>query len=309
MATGYITHRVFCETECPYGHPESAARVGAIEDRLRITGIFDFLRQYDAPTVSMAQLTRIHTPEHARYIMDHVPSRAYFEIDGDTFLGRRSGECALRAAGAVVKAVDLVTSGESLSVFCNVRPPGHHASANESTGFCIFNNVAVGVGHALEAHGLERVAVVDFDVHYGNGTHDIFRNDPRVTICSTYEKGLYPFINAPVHDNGDISIGLPPVGFAKHFRQGVATYWLPHLAQFRPQMVFVSAGFDAHIEDDISHADLTEADFRWVTEQIVELANEYAQGRIVSVLEGGYDLSALGRSAAIHVQTLMGIQQ
>ena len=211
---------------------------------------------------------------------------------------------ALHAAGAAMLGVDLVLTGDELSVFCSVRPPGHHAERARAMGFCIFNNVAVGAQHALSAWGLERVAIVDFDVHHGNGTEDIFRDEPRVLFCSTFQYPFYPHTGADTVSDHIINVPLPAGTSGEAFRQAISSRWLPELHRFKPELVLISAGFDAHAEDDMAHMGLREPDYQWVTKQIKEIADNYANGRIVSCLEGGYALSALGRSVAVHINAL-----
>jgi len=213
---------------------------------------------------------------------------------------------ALRAAGAAVLATDLVLRGEAPVAFCNVRPPGHHAEHGAAGGFCFFNNVAVGIRHALDVHGLERVALIDFDVHHGNGSEDIFHDDPRVLMCSTYELNLYPFCGEAPRGPNMVNVGLPARSGGEAFREAVDLAWVPALDAFKPQMIFFSAGFDGHREDDMGNLGLVEADYEWATRKVMDVAQRHAQGRVVSCLEGGYVLSPLARSAAAHVKVLIG---
>jgi acetoin utilization deacetylase AcuC-like enzyme len=213
---------------------------------------------------------------------------------------------ALHAAGAVVLGVDLVMSGQSTAVFCNVRPPGHHAEHDRAMGFCIFNNVAVGAAHACQVHQLERVAIVDFDVHHGNGTEDIFRDQPNVMFCSTFQHPFYPNTGTEIDSDHIVNVPLSAGADGDSFRVAVESHWLPKLEAFQPELILISAGFDAHIEDDIAGLCLVEKDFAWVTAEIKKVADKYANGRIVSTLEGGYALSALGRSVAAHISALLG---
>lgn len=307
MRTAYITHPDCLLHDTGEGHPESASRLRAIDDRLMAAQLYDFLHHYTAPEATREQLARCHDPSYLDRVASLMPREGHAYLDPDTVVSPQSLQAALRAAGAVVKAVDLVM-GEGLdNAFCAVRPPGHHAERMRTMGFCIFDNVAVGAAHALHACGLERVAILDFDVHHGNGSEDIFREDRRVMVCSTFQHPFYPY--TPIVESSDRIICVPLEATAKgpEFREAVSGRWLPALAQFKPQMVFVSAGFDAHVEDDMSNVGLIEADYRWVTEQIQAIAGEYAQGRIVSVLEGGYALNALGRSVEAHLRVLMGL--
>ncbi len=307
MRTAYITHPQCRLHEMSEGHPESASRIRAIEDQLIASGILHLLQHHDAPKATREQLERVHAPDYLDWLDRISPEKGLRHIDPDTYMNPHTLDAALRSAGAAVLAVDLVVRGTAQNVFCNVRPPGHHAERDCAMGFCFFNNVAVGAAHALTAHGLDRVAVTDFDVHYGNGTVDIFRDDPRVLICSTYQEGIYPFMDVPAEEAYHVNVKLAAGDFASGFRDGINKRWLPRLEAFRPQMIMVSAGFDAHYEDDLSDANLVERDYRWVTDQLLEIAARFANGRLVSVLEGGYSLHALGRSVVAHVRSLMGL--
>ncbi|HEX7689321.1 MAG TPA: histone deacetylase family protein [Burkholderiaceae bacterium] len=305
MRCAYVTHADCMRHEMGAGHPESPARLAAIHDRLLFDGLLDFLSVHDAPLATQEQLCRAHAPEHVAHILASTPIEGYVAIDPDTCMNPHSAIAALRAAGAVVLATDLVLAGQADTAFCCVRPPGHHAERAAAMGFCFFDNVAVGIRHALEVHGLERVALVDFDVHHGNGSQDIFRDDPRVLMCSTYEIDLYPF----PHDTSGanmINVGLPPRSGGPAFRDAVASRWLPAMEDFAPQLVVVSAGFDGHRADDMGNLGLVEADFQWVTRELLALARRHCGGRIVSSLEGGYHLPSLARSVAAHVAVLAG---
>ena len=307
LPTAYISHPDCHKHDTGEGHPENAMRLSAIEDQFVSTGIFDVLRYFDAPEVSEEQLLRVHTPGYLESIQSQAPKSGYARLDPDTVISPDSLQAARRAAGAVVAAVDLVMSGDMGGAFCGVRPPGHHAESNRAMGFCLYNNIAVGAAHALEAHGLNRVAIVDFDVHQGNGTEEIFKDDMRVLFCSTFEHPFFPF--TPVLENAVNRVNVPLKATAKSedFRAAVSQHWLPALKRFQPEIVFVSAGFDAHRDDDMSHVSLTDDDFRWVSEQIVEVAEASASGRIISALEGGYELNSLARCVESHVRVLMGL--
>jgi acetoin utilization deacetylase AcuC-like enzyme len=277
----------------------------AIEDQFVASGLDMVLRYVDAPLVSDEQLLRVHPLKYIESIRAAMPESGYARLDSDTVISPNSLNAAYRAAGSVVAAVDLVMSGNVDSAFCGVRPPGHHAESTRSMGFCLFDNIAVGAAHALETFGLERVAIVDFDVHHGNGTEEIFQNENRILFCSTFEHPFYPF--TPLRENTANRVSVPLTASAKsdEFRAAVTEHWLPALEAFQPEMVFVSAGFDAHRDDEMSHVALTDADFKWVSERIVEIANQSASGRIVSVLEGGYELKSLARCVDAHVRVLM----
>ena len=307
MRTAYITHTDCRNHDTGPGHPEHAGRLYAIEDQFVASGLDNVLRYVDAPLASDEQLLRVHPREHVEAIRAAIPESGYTRLDPDTVIGPKSLDAAYRAAGSVVAAVDLIMGGEMESAFCGVRPPGHHAESSRAMGFCLFDNVAVGAAHALETYGLKRVAVVDFDVHQGNGTEEIFQDESRVLFCSTFEHPFFPF--TPLLENAPNRINVPLTATAKsdEFQAAVTDHWLPALAAFQPEMVFVSAGFDAHRDDDMSHVALTDADFKWVSERIVEVANQFASGRIISVLEGGYELKSLARCVETHIRVLMGL--
>jgi len=305
--TAYLTH-ADCHQHAMFdGHPEAPARLGAIEDRLIASGLLDLLRYHEAPLVTREQLARVHSTAHLDRLMELAPEGdALAEVDPDTWMNAATLDAAQRAAGAVVRAVDLVLAGEADNAFCNVRPPGHHAEYGQAMGFCFYNNIAVGAAHALAAHGLERVAIADFDVHHGNGTEVIFANTSQVLVCSTYQHPFYPY-TAPLERETLIHCPLPAGTGGMGFRAAVEEHWLPAIDAFAPELILVSAGFDAHLEDDMGGMQLVESDYAWVTSELVELAGRHAGGRLVSALEGGYALSALGRSAAVHVQAMLGI--
>lgn len=287
-------------------HPESPARLGAIQDQLISSGLDYVLLHQDAPQAEREQLCRVHDAGYVDSVFARAPVEDRAWLDPDTCMNPHSLSAALHAAGAVVLGVDLVMSGQSKAAFCNVRPPGHHAERDCAMGFCIFNNVAVGAAHALQAHQLERVAIVDFDVHHGNGTEDIFRDEPKLMFCSTFQHPFYPNTGGEVNSDHIVNVPLSAGAGGREFRDSVTALWLPRLEAFQPQLMLVSAGFDGHLEDDIADLRLVEADFAWVTVEIGKIAGKYADGRIVSTLEGGYDLSALGRSVVAHIKALMG---
>jgi len=285
-------------------HPECPARMAAIEDHLLATGLLLHLVEVEAPPATREQLLRVHDPDYVDAIEASVPERGLIHLDPDTAMNPHSYHAALRAAGAVIKATDMVMGGEVENAFCNVRPPGHHAGRARAMGFCFFNNVAVGAAHALEKHGLERVAIVDFDVHHGNGTEDIFRDDPRVMMVSTFQHPFYPYSGVEGRSERMVNIPLAAYTSGVQFRQAIENFWVPALDRFQPQMVFISAGFDAHRDDDMASLSLVEADYAWVTERLMVFADRFCGGRIVSTLEGGYDLDALARSVAVHIRVL-----
>jgi acetoin utilization deacetylase AcuC-like enzyme len=288
-------------------HPESPARIHAIEDQLISSGLLDFLSHYEAPKASKEQLARVHAIEYIDWMFNQSPHSGLIHLDGDTAMNPYSLNAALHAAGAVVKAVDLVMDGQVQNAFCNIRPPGHHAGHARASGFCIFNNIAVAAAHAFEQHGLQRVAIADFDVHHGNGTEEIFHDDPRVMLCSTFRHPYYPYCGADSGNDHIINVPLAAGSPGADFRTAVSDIWLPALERFQPQILLISAGFDAHWEDDMGGLALREADYFWVTETLKKIANRYANDRIVSSLEGGYNLHALGRSVMVHIKSLSGL--
>ncbi|WP_018076356.1 histone deacetylase family protein [Thiobacillus denitrificans] len=304
MHTAYITHPECLKHDMGNWHPESPLRLRAIDDRLHAAHLFDYLIHHEAPLVHRSQLLRAHDAAYIDSIEAASPYEGFHALDPDTGMNPHSLDAAYHAAGGAVMAVDLVMRGEVASAFVACRPPGHHATRSQAMGFCIFNNVAVAAAHALEAHALERVAIVDFDVHHGNGTEDIFRNDPRAMLCSTFQHPFYPFSGADSASAHIVNVPLPAGTGGPAYREAFSTQIMPRLEAFRPQMLFFSAGFDAHREDDMAQFGLVEADYVWITEQAMGVAARHAEGRIVSVLEGGYDLSALGRSVAVHIKTL-----
>jgi acetoin utilization deacetylase AcuC-like enzyme len=306
MQTAFITHPACLKHDMGSFHPESPARLYAIEDQLIASGLDALLQRHEAPRATREQLARVHSESYLDTIEAASPTTGLAYLDPDTSMNPFTLEAALRASGAVVLATDLVLGGKVENAFCSIRPPGHHATRDRAMGFCIFNNVAVGVAHALEAHGLKRVAIADFDVHHGNGTEAIFKDEPRVLLCSTFQYPFYPFHQTLGISEHLVDVPLPAGTGGDGFRDAVHRDWVPAIEAFEPEMLFVSAGFDAHREDDMAGLALVEADYAWVTEELKRLARKWADGRIVSVLEGGYALSALGRSVAAHIKVLCG---
>jgi acetoin utilization deacetylase AcuC-like enzyme len=286
-------------------HPECPERLRAIDDQLILARLDGLIEQRSAPLADVADVLRNHSPGALALVRDNVPALGdYYPLDGDTILCHDSYRAALRAAGAAVAATDAVIAGEIDNAFCSVRPPGHHATPTEPMGFCFFNNVAIAARHAMEVHGLARVAIVDFDVHHGNGTADAFRNDPRVLMVSLFQHPFYPYSDPEPYSATSVNVPVPALADGDTVRELVTDLWLPALHAHRPQMIFVSAGFDGHREDDMGGIGLVEADYAWITRQIMAVAKQYAGGRIVSCLEGGYALSALGRSVVAHLKVL-----
>jgi acetoin utilization deacetylase AcuC-like enzyme len=304
MSTAFITHRDCMLHDMGSHHPESPDRLSAISDRLIASGLDLYLAFHDAPQAEIEQLSRAHPVEYVEEILSIVPVDGIHHLDPDTAMCPGTVKAALRAAGAGVLATDLVMNGEVENSFCAVRPPGHHAERARAMGFCFFNNVAVAARHALDAHGLERVAIVDFDVHHGNGTEDIFSGDRRVLMVSTFQHPYYPYSGTDDPAENMLNVPLPAGTRGEGFREVVESTWLPALEAFKPQAIFISAGFDAHFEDDMGSLGLLESDYAWVTQQIKAIARRHAEGRIVSILEGGYCLSALGRSVVAHIKVL-----
>jgi len=305
MPVAFISHPACRLHQMGDGHPEQPARLDAIEELLHVRQLHDYLVHHEAPRASVAQLVRVHPRAHVERLGALSPAEGLARLDPDTAMCPDSFEAALRAAGANVLATDLVIRGEVRRAFCNVRPPGHHAERTLAMGFCFFNNVAVGAAHALEEHGLERVAILDFDVHLGNGTEDIFRDDRRVLICSSYQFPLYPGSNPGSVPGHIVNCPLPPGSGSEEFRRVVTQRWLPELEAFAPQMLFISAGFDAHAADDMAEISLSSADYAWVTDLACDVAARYADHRVVATLEGGYDLGALATSAVACINRLM----
>lgn len=308
MHTAYITHPVCQRHEAGPGHPESPERLAAIDDRLHAAHLHDYLYHFHhPPAATREQLARVHDTEYIDWVFSVAPATGRAQLDPDTAMGPHSLEAALHAAGAAIKAVDKVMLGTVQNAFCAVRPPGHHAGRRSAGGFCIFNNVACAAAHALATHGVQRLAIVDFDVHHGNGTEEIFREDGRVLFVSTFQHPYYPHCGADTARENVVNLPLPAGTSGRDYRAAFEARALPALDAFRPELILLSAGFDGHREDDMAHFNLVEADYVWITEQVMDIARSHAQDRIVSVLEGGYNLSALGRSAAAHIKALAGL--
>ena len=307
MTAAFITHSACIKHEMGLNHPECPERLGAINDQLLISGLLDFMDSYDAPLATIEQISRAHSTLYVDEIIAQSPEEGYHFVDPDTKMNPFTVTAALRAAGAAIHATDLVLAGKASSAFCSVRPPGHHAEYAAAMGFCFFNNVAVGIRHALDVHGIERIALIDFDVHHGNGSEDIFHDDERVLMCSIFEKGIYPFSGEEAKGPNMVNVGLPSYSKGEQFREAVESKWLPALEAFQPQMIYISAGFDGHREDDMGNLGLVEADYEWVSKKLMEVADKFCQGRVVSCLEGGYVLSPLARSVVAHVKVLIGV--
>jgi len=307
MQTAYITHPLCLKHDMGSYHPECPARISAIEDQLVASGLFAYLQHFEAPEANRDQLERVHDADYIDSIYSASPGKGLVALDGDTLMNPYTLHAALRAAGSGVMAVDKVMAGEVENAFCNIRPPGHHAGRERAMGFCFFNNIAVAAAHALAQHGLRRVAIADFDVHHGNGTEDIFHDNPRVLMCSIFQHPFYPYCGADSGNDHMINVPLAAGSGSEEFRAAVSNHWIPALDTFQPEFLLISAGFDAHRDDDMAMLQFTDADYIWVTEILKSVAEKYSRKRIVSLLEGGYELQALGRSAMSHIKVLSGL--
>jgi acetoin utilization deacetylase AcuC-like enzyme len=316
MTTGYFTHPACRQHEMGPGHPECPERLDAINDRLISSGLMGALTPRQAPLAELDDIALAHDSRFIEAVQDlneqltekiAAGGRGYAQIDPDTALNAHTWQAVLANAGAAIAATDAVMAGELTNAFCATRPPGHHATHSRAMGFCVFNTIAIAARHALERHGLQRVAVVDFDVHHGNGTEDILSNDARTLMVGIFQHPFYPGTGADSPAANMLNLPIPAYTKGDVIREQIKTHWLPRLEAFKPEMIFISAGFDAHREDDLGQLGLVEADYTWITQQICAVANKHAKGRIVSCLEGGYNLSALGRSVEAHLRVLAGV--
>ena len=311
MSTAFYSHPECRLHDMGAGHPECPQRLDAIADQLLASGLDIALQHREAPLATLAQIERAHTVNYVTQLRDFMQqvqdNGEPRHLDPDTVAGPGTWRAALRAAGAAVAATEAVLRGEVDNAFCAVRPPGHHATRDEAMGFCFFNNVAIAARHALDVMGLVRVAIIDFDVHHGNGTEDIIAGDERVLMCSFFQHPLYPNSGAVPKGSNMINLPIPPYTRGPAVREIIDARWLPRLDDFAPQMLFISAGFDAHREDELGQLGLVEADYAWITRRLMDIAQRHCQGRIVSCLEGGYALSALGRSVAAHLRVLADV--
>jgi len=306
MSVAVISHHKCNEHNMGDHHPETPLRIGAIQDQLLSSGLDYVVKQFDATPIERNIIELAHDKKYVDYIFDNAPTEGTFSIDDDTKMTPCTLPAALLSAGAAINAVDKIMANEIKSAFCATRPPGHHAERDKGMGFCFFNNIAIAALYAQKKYGLKRVAIVDFDVHHGNGTENIIKDKKGILFCSTYQYPFYPFEMKESDTPPIINTPLAATTRSAEFRQAIRDHWLPALDKFKPQMIFISAGFDAHIEDDMSQVSLTEADYQWVTDEVKYIADMYAEGRIVSTLEGGYSLSALGRSVVAHLNGLIG---
>lgn len=311
MTTAFYSHADCRAHDMGHGHPECPQRLDAIHDHLIATGLAVALDLREAPLATLAQIARAHSMgfvnEMQAALEPLTASGEHVALDPDTSAGPGTWDAMLRSAGAAVAATDAVIDGAIGNAFCAVRPPGHHATRGQAMGFCFFNNVAVAARHALDMRGLERVAIIDFDVHHGNGTEDIVAGDERILMVSFFQHPLYPYSGTVPMGTNMINVPIAPYSRGDVIRAAIEQMWLPALETFRPQMLFISAGFDAHREDGLGQLGLVEADYGWITRRLLEVAERHAQGRIVSCLEGGYNLGALARSVAAHLRVLAGV--
>lgn len=311
--TGYYTHPTCWMHDMGQGHPECPQRLDAIQDRLLISGVSMGLTPMEAAPAAVSDIELAHDRMHVaalRGLSDRLREDMmaggpeHLQVDPDTSLNLHTWEAALHSAGAAIAATDAVIDGELENAFCATRPPGHHATRHQAMGFCFFNNVAIAAKHALDRHGLSRVAVVDFDVHHGNGTEDILAGDDRVLMVSFFQHPFYPYNGAENPAPNMVNVPVPAYTRGMEIREVVETFWIPRLEAHRPELILISAGFDAHREDEMGQLGLTEADYSWITWRIREVAKKHCGGRIVSCLEGGYNLSALSRSVEAHLRAL-----
>ena len=307
MTLAFVSHPDCLLHEMVEGHPERPARLGAIDDRLLASRLDWLVSRFEAPEATREEILRVHDEAYLRTLERIAPRAGYVEIDPDTTMNPHTLSAARRAAGAAVLATDLVIGGKAASAFCSVRPPGHHAGRSRAMGFCFFNNVAIAAAHALEHHGLERIAIADFDVHHGNGTEEIFRDDPRVLMVPIFQHPFYPESGIEGRSERMVNVPLGAGAGSAEVRAAVTAHWLPALERFEPQMIFVSAGFDAHRDDGMAMLRLVESDYAWITETLCSVALRTSSGRIVSVLEGGYELHVLGRCVEAHLRALLGL--
>ena len=309
MKTALLHHPVCVQHQAHPGHPERPERLIVMEEQLQNSEVIEHLIEVDAPLATMEQIGRVHTQEYISMVEASAPLAGdeLVQLDPDTAMNEFSLEATKRGAGAACKAANMVHNGEARHAFCAVRPCGHHATRDRAMGFCIYNGIAVGAAYALEELGLDRVAVLDFDVHHGNGTEDIFEGESQVLFCSSFQHPYYPYSNPTSEYDNIIKSPLAAGSGSTEFRQVVSEDWIPALETFKPQMIFISAGFDAHKADPLAQLNFSEADYIWFCELMVEFADRHCPGKIVSYLEGGYDLQATANSAVAHLNVLAGV--
>jgi acetoin utilization deacetylase AcuC-like enzyme len=310
MTTAYFSHPDCRNHNVGMGHPECPERMDAIEDHLRSSGLEAAVERHDVPIPELGSLALAHSERYVQqldeFLREARDTEDHTAIDADTQVGPGTWGAVMRAAGAAIAATDAVLDGKADNAFCAVRPPGHHATRANAMGFCFYNNVAVAARHALEVRGLKRVAIIDFDVHHGNGTEDIVANDERILMASFFQSPLYPYSGTVPKGPNMINLPIPPYTKGAAIRDAIEAEWIPRLDAHKPEMIFISAGFDAHRDDGLGQLGLVEDDYKWITEKLVEVADKHAGGRIVSCLEGGYNLNALARSVGAHLKVLTG---
>jgi acetoin utilization deacetylase AcuC-like enzyme len=304
MKTAYISHPDTLLHIMDGQHPESPARITAIEQHLKQHSIWQKLKHYQAPLATDIELQRVHHADYVAHIRAIAPGAGLVKLDADTSMGPMSLAATLYASGAGILATDLVMHKKVQNAFCATRPPGHHAGRSNSAGFCIFNHIAVAAAHAMEVHGIKRVAIIDFDVHHGDGTEDIFKDHPNVMLCSTFQHPFYPHRGVETRSDHMLNIPLAAKSDGLDMREIVNTIFTLALASFKPDFIFVSAGFDAHIHDPLADLALKTEDYQWMTQWIKQMAAHYANDRVVSMLEGGYDLPSLAAAATAHISEL-----
>lgn len=305
MSIALISHSDCVLHDMGMDHPESPYRIQVINDALLNSDLKKYLTLYESPLATQEQLLRVHDKEYVNFIFSKAPKEGLIPLDPDTWMNPYTLNAALHAAGAAVLGVDLVMKGEEAAAFCNVRPPGHHAEKAKAMGFCFFNNVAVGVAHALACYNLKRIAIIDFDVHHGNGTENIFQHDERVLLCSSFQSPFYPFSGTDTQSNHLVNVPLSSGTNGLLFRKEVEKAWFEKIYQFNPELIFFSAGFDGYLKDNMANLLLNEDDYFWITQQIKMIADKTCKGRIVSVLEGGYHLPGLAKCVEAHLRALL----
>ena len=314
--TGYFTHPDCRKHEMGAGHPECPERLDAIEDRLLITGVADALDRREPTPAAMGELLLAHGRRHVAalrglndILLEEMQAGGpdHYSLDTDTSMNQHTYRAALLSAGAAIDAVDAVMAGELENAFCCTRPPGHHATRNQAMGFCFFSNVAVAAKYACERHGIQRAAIIDFDVHHGNGTEDIVAGDERILMASFFQHPFYPEGGSTKTDANLVNCPVSAYTKGMEIRELIELMWIPRLEAHRPEMIFISAGFDAHREDDMGQLGLNEQDYAWMTQRIKDIAQRFSKGRIISCLEGGYNLNALARSVEAHVRVLADV--
>lgn len=302
MGVAFISHYDCTRHEMGEHHPEDPKRLHAINDRFVASGLDMVLYQFDAPLAEKKQLLLAHDADYVESVFQSSPEEGLAWLDGDTAMNKHTLQAALRSVGGAMLGVDLLMEGKVKQVFCATRPPGHHAERHRAMGFCFFNNIAIAAYHAIEVHGLQRVAIVDFDVHHGNGTEDIVSGDERILFCSSFQHPYYPGSGADTDVPNIVNVPLPKLTDGAGFREAMIDKVLPRIREFEPELILISAGFDAHRADDMAGLNLLEFDYAWMTKELLAIAERTAEGRILSALEGGYELHSLARSVEAHVK-------